>query len=72
VRESIGEIFFVIFDTPEWHAHQQHRAQHAMPPLLPSTMVRDGIAYRGARVPYRTPPGYPACAEPSPANDAAT
>jgi uncharacterized protein YdaU (DUF1376 family) len=71
-RESVGEIFFVIFDTPEWHAHQQHRTQNAMPPLSPSTIVRDGIAYRGARVPYRTPPGYQACAEPSPAGDAAT
>ena len=62
----------MIFDTPEWHAHQQHRAQNAAPPLQPTTIIRDGIAYRGAKVPYRMPPGYQGSAEPAPAKDKAT
>jgi uncharacterized protein YdaU (DUF1376 family) len=66
-REAGGEQFFVIFDTPEWHAHQRHRAQNAMPQLEPITLLRDGIAYRGARVPYPTPPGYRGSTEPAPA-----
>jgi hypothetical protein len=53
------ELFFVLFDTPEWHTHQRHRRAQAMPQLEPTTILRDGIAYRGARVPYPTPPGYP-------------
>jgi uncharacterized protein YdaU (DUF1376 family) len=56
-RESGGDIYFVIFETPEWHAHQAHRQQHALPPLVPVTIVRDGVAYRGARVSSPTPPG---------------
>jgi uncharacterized protein YdaU (DUF1376 family) len=67
-----GEIFFVIFDTPEWHAHQHHRAQNAMPPLAPTTIIRDGIAYRGARVPYPTPPGFEGTDALHPAQDDAT
>jgi uncharacterized protein YdaU (DUF1376 family) len=39
-REGIGETFFVIFETPEWHAHQQHRTQYAMTPLVPTTLMR--------------------------------
>jgi uncharacterized protein YdaU (DUF1376 family) len=70
-REGIGNVFFVIFDTPEWHAHQQHRAQNAMPALVPTTIMRDGIAYRGARVPYRMPPGSERAAEPAPAKQEA-
>ena len=66
-REAGGELFFVIFDTPEWHAHQRHRAQNAMPQLEPTTLLRDGVAYRGARVPYPTPPGYQGPTEPAPA-----
>jgi uncharacterized protein YdaU (DUF1376 family) len=56
-RESSGDIYFVIFDTPEWHAHQAYRQQHALQPLVPVTIIRDGIAYRGARVATPTPPG---------------
>jgi uncharacterized protein YdaU (DUF1376 family) len=56
-RESSSDIYFVIFDTPEWRAHQAYRQQHALAPLVPVTIVRDGIAYRGARVPTPTPPG---------------
>jgi uncharacterized protein YdaU (DUF1376 family) len=52
---SPPEIFFVIFDTPEWHAHQAHRARHALPPLEPVTILRDGTAYRGARVSSAVP-----------------
>jgi uncharacterized protein YdaU (DUF1376 family) len=66
-REAAGEVFFVIFDTPEWHAHQHFRAHNAMPQLEPTTLIRNGIAYRGARVPYPTPPGYHGSAEPAPA-----
>jgi len=61
-RGAHGELFFVIFDTPEWHAHQRHRAQNAMPALEPVTLVRDGVAYRGARVPYRMPPRHESAA----------
>jgi uncharacterized protein YdaU (DUF1376 family) len=71
-REANGEFFFVIFDTPEWHAHQQHRAQNAMPALKPTTLVRDGLTYRGARVPYAMPPGYQGSAEPAPARNKET
>jgi uncharacterized protein YdaU (DUF1376 family) len=66
-REASEARFFVIFDTPEWHAHQQHRAQHAMPALTPTSLIRDGRTYRGARVPYPVPPGYRGSAEPAPA-----
>jgi uncharacterized protein YdaU (DUF1376 family) len=55
-RGRADELFFVIFETPEWQAHQRYRQQNALPPLVPTTLVRDGVAYRGARVPYRTPP----------------
>jgi uncharacterized protein YdaU (DUF1376 family) len=66
------DIFFVILDTPEWHAHQRYRAQNAMPPLAPTTIIRDGIAYRGARVPYRVPSGSDDVTEHVPARDDAT
>jgi uncharacterized protein YdaU (DUF1376 family) len=67
-RESAGDqLFFVIHDTPEWHAHQRYRAQNALAPLVPTTILRDGIAYRGARVPYPTPPGYEGAPSPQPA-----
>ncbi len=62
-----GDIFFVIFETPEWHAHQRYRAHNAMTALVPTTVMRDGIAYRGARVPYRMPPGSDGAAELEPA-----
>jgi hypothetical protein len=65
-------LFFVIADTPEWEMHQQYRKENAMLPLLPTTIIRDGIAYRGARVPYPTPPGYQGAVEPAPAKDEAT
>jgi uncharacterized protein YdaU (DUF1376 family) len=66
-REGAGDqLFFVIHDTPEWHAHQRYRAQNALAPLLPTTILRDGIAYHGARVPYPTPPGYEGAAPPPP------
>ena len=65
------QLFFVIFDTPEWHAHQRYREQNAMAPLVPTTINRDGTWYRGARVPYPTPPGYEA-AELQPAKQEAT
>jgi uncharacterized protein YdaU (DUF1376 family) len=55
-RESSGDIFFVIYDTPEWHAHQAFRQRHQLPPLQPVTIVREGTAYRGARVPCATLP----------------
>jgi uncharacterized protein YdaU (DUF1376 family) len=71
-RESARDVFFVIFDTPEWHAHQRDRAQNAMPPLVPTTIIRHGIAYRGARVPYRMPPEFVDAAELQPAKDDAT
>jgi uncharacterized protein YdaU (DUF1376 family) len=57
-REASRDQFFVIHDTPEWHAHQRYREQNALVPLLPTTILRDGTAYRGARVPYPVPPGY--------------
>lgn len=65
-------LFFVIADTPEWGMHQRYRKENAMPPLKPSTIIRDGVAYRGARVPYRTPPGYQGSVELAPAKDKAT
>jgi uncharacterized protein YdaU (DUF1376 family) len=55
-HENPGELFFVIFDTPEGQAHQRYRRQNALSPLEPTTMLRGGVAYRGARVPYRMPP----------------
>lgn len=51
-------MFFVIADTPEWDAHQQYRGENAMPMLIPTTILRGGVSYRGARVPYRMPPGF--------------
>jgi uncharacterized protein YdaU (DUF1376 family) len=63
---GLAELFFVIHDTPEWHAHQRHRAQNALPPLVPTTILRDGTSYRGARVPYPVPPGYEVDASPPP------
>jgi uncharacterized protein YdaU (DUF1376 family) len=65
-RDVPADLFFVIHDTPEWHAHQRYREQNALAPLVPTTMLRDGVAYRGARVPYPVPPGYGDGASPSP------
>lgn len=65
-RAGAAELFFVIHDTPEWHAHQRHREQNALAPLVPTTLLRDGTAYRGARVPYPMPPGQEGTASPPP------
>jgi uncharacterized protein YdaU (DUF1376 family) len=65
-RAGAAELFFVIHDTPEWHAHQRYREQNALAPLVPTTILRDGTAHRGARVPYPVPPGYEDAVSPPP------